>query len=262
MKMMHWIVKDDCKYNPLSVTDLPMDSSLLSPPVTDPRDKKKFYFADTPQRRALILLARTLFLPVMKYDVTGLENFPREGAVIVAANHVTSFDVFPMQFALPRVIFYMAKSELFKNPIMDVLIRNLSGFPVQRGEKDQWAMDHALKILRHGETLGMFPEGTRSRGGGLKVAKTGTAKLAIEAGCPIVPMTIVWSDKFFRKFPRRARVHIQIQPPIEPKPGESPLALTDRLMFTLARSLPVEIRGVYTETPQGFESKIDFEGVE
>jgi len=138
----------------------------LSPPITDPRDKKKFYFADTPQRRALISIARALFLPIMKYDVTGLEHFPREGAVILAANHVTNFDVFPMQFSIPRVIYFMAKSELFKNPIMDVLIRNLSGFPVQRGEKDQWAMDHALKILRHGQTLGMFPEGTRSRGGG------------------------------------------------------------------------------------------------
>jgi len=231
-----------------------MDSSPLSPPVADPRDKKKFYFADTSQRRALILLARALFLPIMKYEVTGLEHIPQEGAVILAANHVTNFDVFPMQFSVPRIIFFMGKAELFKNPIMDLLIRNLSGFPVQRGEKDQWAMDHALKILRHGQTLGMFPEGTRSRGGGLKVAKTGTAKLSIEAGCPIVPMTIVGSDKFFKQFPHRARVHIQILRPIMPEAGESPLALTDRLMFALAKALPKEMRGVYTETPMGFES--------
>ena len=231
-----------------------MHSSPLSPPVTDPRDKKKFYFADTSQRRALILLARALFLPFMKYEVSGLENFPREGAVIVAANHVASFDVFPMQFCLPRVIFFMGKAELFKNPVMDVLLRNLSGFPVQRGEKDQWAMEHALKVLRHGQTLGMFPEGTRSRGSGLKVAKTGTAKLSIEAGCPIVPMAITGSDKFFTKLPHRARVHIQILPPIMPDPDENPLALTDRLMFTLAQALPKGMRGVYAETPEGFES--------
>lgn len=226
----------------------------LSPPVADPRDKKKFYFADTSQRRALIAFARLLFLPLMKYEVSGLENFPRDGAVILAANHVTNFDVFPMQFSIPRVIFYMAKAELFKNPIMDVLVRNLSGFPVQRGEKDQWAMEHALKVLRHGQTLGMFPEGTRSRGGGLKVAKTGTAKLSLEAGCPILPMTIIGSDQFFKRFPHRAHVHIRILPPIMPASGESPLALTDRLMFTLAKALPKEMRGVYTETPQGFSS--------
>ena len=231
-----------------------MDSSLHTPPVIDPRDKKKFYFADTPQRRVLIRIARFLFLPLMKYEVTGLEHLPREGAVILAANHVTNFDVFPMQFSVPRVIFFMGKAELFKNPIMDVLVRNLSGFPVQRGEKDQWAMDHALKVLRHGQTLGMFPEGTRSRGGGLKVAKTGTAKLSIEAGCPILPMAIIGSDKFFKQFLHRARVHIQILPPILPKVGESPLALTDRLMFMLAKALPKEMRGVYTETPTGFDT--------
>jgi 1-acyl-sn-glycerol-3-phosphate acyltransferase len=146
----------------------------------------------------------------------------------------------------------MAESELFKNPIMDVLIRNLSGFPVQRGERDQWAMDHALKILRHGQTLGMFPEGTRSKGSGLKVAKTGTAKLAIEAGCPIVPMAIVGSDRFFKRLPHRARVQILILPPILPNPDESPLALTDRLMFTLAQALPESMRGVYKEIPAGF----------
>ena len=183
-----------------------------------------------------------------------LENFPREGAVILAANHVTNFDVFPMQFSVPRVIFYMAKAELFRNPVMDVLIRNLSGFPVQRGEKDQWAMNHALKVLRQGQTLGMFPEGKRSQGRGLQVAKTGTAKLAIEAGCPIVPMAIVGSDKFFKKLSHRARVHIQILPPITPKPNDSPLALTDRLMFNLAQALPKEMRGVYAETPEGFDS--------
>lgn len=231
-----------------------MDSSLLAPPTTDPRDKKQFYFADTPQRRALVAFARLLFLPLMQYEATGLEHFPREGAVIVAANHVTNFDVFPMQFSLPRVIFFMGKAELFKNPVVDVLARNLSGFPVQRGEKDQWAMNHALKVLHHGQTLGMFPEGTRSRGGGLKVAKTGTAKLSLEAGCPIVPMTIVGSDRFFKRFPHRARVRIQVLPPILPKPDESPLALTDRLMFTLARGLPEDMRGVYTETPHGFET--------
>ena len=231
-----------------------MDSALQSPPTPDSRDKKKYHLSDTPQRRALVAFARTLFVPIMKYEVTGLEHFPRDGAVIIAANHVTNFDVFPMQFALPRVIFFMGKAELFKNPFVDLLARNLGGFPVNRGEKDLWAMDHALKVLHHGQTLGMFPEGTRSRGGGLKVAKTGTAKLSLEAGCPILPMAIVGSDHFFKRFPHRARVHIQVLPPILPRPGESPLALTDRLMFTLARALPREMRGVYTETPQGFDS--------
>jgi len=229
-----------------------MDSTTLATPDIDPRDKKKFYFADTPQRRALVALARSLFNLVMKMEVSGLEHFPREGPVILVANHVTDFDVFPIQFALPRPIFLMGKAELFENPLMGFLLRNLSGFPVKRGEKDQWAMRHAAKVLNHGQTLGMFPEGTRSKGRGLAVAKTGSARLAIEADCPILPMAIVGSDQFFKRFPRRALFQLTLLPPLLPKPGENPLALTDRLMFTLAQALPEDMRGVYAERPMGF----------
>jgi 1-acyl-sn-glycerol-3-phosphate acyltransferase len=229
-----------------------MDSTTHATPELDPRDKKKFYFTDTPQRRALVGLVRSLFKLVMTMDVTGLENFPRRGPVILAANHVTNFDVFPMQFALPRPIFFMGKAELFRNPLMDVLLRNLSGFPVNRGEKDLWAMRHAAKVLRHGQTLGMFPEGTRSKGKGLAVAKTGAARLALDANCPIVPMAVVGSDQFFKRFPHRTRVQLTLLPPLMPKPGENPLVLTDRLMFTLAQALPEDMRGVYAELPEGF----------
>ncbi len=230
-----------------------MDSTTPATPAVDPRNKKKFYFADTPQRRALVAFAHSLFSLVMELEVFGLENFPRQGAVILAANHVTNFDVFPMQFALPRPIFFMGKAELFRNPIMDVLLRNLSGFPVNRGEKDLWAMRHAAKVLKHGLTLGMFPEGKRSKGKGLAVAKTGTARLAIGAACPIVPMIVLRSDQFFKRFPRRASVKITLLPPLLPDRRENPLALTDRLMFSLAAALPEEMRGAYAELPQEFE---------
>ena len=233
-----------------------MDSTTLATPETDPRDKKKYYFADTRQRRAMIAILRFLFNFVMKMEVVGLEDFPREGALILVANHVTNFDVFPMQFALPRPIFFMGKAELFKNPLMDLIIRNLSGFPVHRGEKDQWAMRHAAKVLNHGQILGMFPEGTRSKGKGLAVAKSGAARLAIEANCPIVLMAVAGSDQLFKRFPRRTCVRIKLLPPLWPREGENPLALTDRMMFTLAQALPAEMRGVYAEVPEGFEMKM------
>jgi 1-acyl-sn-glycerol-3-phosphate acyltransferase len=231
-----------------------MDAPHLSSPEADPRDKKHYYLADTFQRRALVGFVRLLFAPVMRMEVSGLEHLPREGAVILAANHVTNFDVFPMQFALPRVIFFMGKAELFRNPVMDIILRNLSAFPVNRGEKDGWAMRHAARVLQHGHLLGMFPEGTRSKGRGLSVAKTGTARMALEAKCPILPVAVRGSDQFFRRFPRRTEVHIAVLPLLYPKANETPLALTDRLMFTLAQALPREMRGVYTETPEGFDS--------
>lgn len=229
-----------------------MDSSALTTPEIDPRDGKKFYFSDTPQRRTMVGILRFFFGLMMRLEVTGQEHMPREGAIILAANHVTNFDVFAMQFALTRPIFFMGKAELFQNPLMDVVLRNLSGFPVRRGEKDIWAMRHAAKVLAHGQVLGMFPEGKRSKGGGLSLAKTGAARLALEAQCPIVPLTVVGSDRFFKYFPHRTRVQIAVLPPLFPRPGDTPLALTDRLMFTLARALPEEMRGVYAQLPEGF----------
>lgn len=229
-----------------------MDTAIPPAIDSDSRPRRKYYLAETPQRRALISVLRAVFSTIMRMEVSGSENLPREGAGIVVANHVTNFDVFPMQFSLPRPIFFMGKAELFKNPIMDLALRNLSAFPVTRGDKDMWAMRHASKILKQGQWLGMFPEGTRSKGKGLTVAKTGTARMAIEAGCPILPMAMIGTDKFFRQFPRRARVVVKILPPLTPMKNESPLALTDRLMFTLAQALPVSMRGVYASPPEGF----------
>jgi 1-acyl-sn-glycerol-3-phosphate acyltransferase len=221
----------------------------------DARDSKQFTFEMTPFRAVITAILAGVFRLLMKMEVTGLENLPLDGAVIVAANHVTNFDVFPMQLSLPRPIFFMGKAELFKNPVMDAALRNLGAFPVHRGEKDRWATRHAEKVLQHSQTLGMFPEGTRSRNGGLNVAKTGTARLAIEAGAPIVPMAITGTDQFFKRFPRRARVTVSLLPPLLPHPGETPLALTDRLMFALAGGLPEAMRGVYAEIPEGFRDK-------
>ncbi|MBI3739376.1 MAG: 1-acyl-sn-glycerol-3-phosphate acyltransferase [Chloroflexi bacterium] len=218
----------------------------------DPRDRKTFYFHATPLRKLTVWLLDHIFRLFMVMDVRGLENFPMDGAVIVASNHVGNFDVFPMQLALPRPIFFMGKAELFKFSLIDILFRNFGAFPVYRGEKDAWALRHARKVLDHGQTLGMFPEGTRSKGRGLGVAKTGTARLAIEANCPIVPMALVGVDRFFARFPHRARVIVTFLSPLLPKPDETPLALTDRLMFALASALPEDLRGVYAEMPRGF----------
>lgn len=230
----------------MDLTDI---SSALD---ADPRDRKRFFFHATFLRKAVVAVLRPIFSLFMDMRVEGLEHFPPDGPVIVACNHVTNFDVFPMQLALPRPIFYMGKMELFQNPVTDILFRNLGAFPVNREKKDPWAYNHALKVLAHGQTLGMFPEGTRSKGRGLGVAKTGVARMSIETGAPILPMALTGSDQFFKRFPRRARVTVRLLPPILPHPGETPLALTDRLMFTLAAALPPEMRGVYAERPKGF----------
>lgn len=221
------------------------------------RDRQRFFFHATPLRRFIVALARLIFRLFMKMEVVGLENFPLGGPVIVAANHVTNFDVFPMQLSLPRPIFFMSKAELFRVPVVEAVFRNLGAFPVHRGGRDEWARAHAARVLEHGQTLGMFPEGTRSRGRGLTVAKTGSARLAIETGCPLVPMAIIGTDRFFRNFPRRTRVTVCLLPPLLPRALDTPISLTERLMFTLAASLPPDMRGVYAEMPQGFKIQSD-----
>jgi 1-acyl-sn-glycerol-3-phosphate acyltransferase len=217
----------------------------------DPRDRKKYYLKDSSTRRFIFWLIRIFFDSVAVMKLEGRENFPLDGPVIIAANHVTNFDAFPMQFAAPRAICFMGKAELF-NTLLDPLLRVLCAFPVNRGEKDEWALRHAHKVLAHGHALGMFPEGTRSKGKGLAMAKTGTARMAIEMNCPIIPMTVIGTDMVFRGFPHRSHMTIKLLPPILPNSNDTPLSLTDRLMFTLAAGLPESMRGVYAEIPKGF----------
>jgi 1-acyl-sn-glycerol-3-phosphate acyltransferase len=211
----------------------------------DPRDQEQFVFHATPLRRFVVWALRLLFRPIMKMEVRGLENVPAQGALIVASNHNSNWDVIPMQLALPRTIFFMGKAELFTFPLLDAVFRNCGAFPVRRGEKDAWAMRHAGRILEHGQTLGMFPEGHRSRGTGLGAAKTGTARLALQSHRPVLPMAITGSDRFFGAFPARTRVTIILLPLLYAGSGEDPQAFTDRLMCAIASALPPERRGAY-----------------
>jgi 1-acyl-sn-glycerol-3-phosphate acyltransferase len=221
--------------------------------LADPRDKKTYFLKNTTTRQILTPLVYRLFLLLSDIHVNGLENLPPTGGVILASNHLTNFDVFPMQFALPRLIFFMGKAELFNNPLLDPILRRMGGFPVHRGHRDEWALRHAASVLENGQVLGIFPEGKRSKGQGLHSAKTGAARLAIEAGCPVVPMGIKGTEGLFNEFPWRGAVHIRIGEPLIPDPYESPIALTDRIMYAIANLLPLNLRGVYAEKARGFE---------
>ncbi len=224
----------------------------LSLHLQDPRDLKTYYFHMTPIRRVVTPILDGLFHFIAITDVKGVGNLPSSGPVVVAANHLTNYDVFPLQFVLPRPIFYMAKEELFRNSFMDWLLRQLGGFPVYRGAKDEWAMNHARRVLENGQVLGIFPEGTRSYGQGLGPAKTGAARLALEMSCPIVPVALHGPQYLFRHFPRRTKIKLTIGAPIQPEADETALSLTDRLMFAMADMLPPEARGIYRYRPPGF----------
>jgi 1-acyl-sn-glycerol-3-phosphate acyltransferase len=146
----------------------------------------------------------------------------------------------------------MGKAELFENPVLDTILRQLGGFPVQRGSRDEWAIRHAQQVIEHGQVLGIFPEGKRNHGRGLRAGKTGAARLAIANDCPIVPLAVNGTQRLFKGGLQRLPVTITHGWPILPRPHESAFALTDRLMFDLSRMLPPEQRGVYALHPPGF----------
>jgi 1-acyl-sn-glycerol-3-phosphate acyltransferase len=230
-----------------------MTDNLHLEPKNDPRNQQKFVFHTTLVRRITIAVLKISLPLFMKREISGAENLPAKGPVVLASNHLTNYDVFPIQLSLPRPLFFMAKAELHQNSLLDSWLRQMGAFPVQRGSGDEWAINHAHKVLDKEQVLAIFPEGTRSKGRGLRPAKTGAARFALYADCPILPVAIDGTEKLFKNFPNRTRVTIQIGTPIYPEEGESPLALTDRLMFTLADMLPTELRGVYANRPTGFD---------
>ncbi len=183
---------------------------------------------------------------VMDLHVRGAENVPTQAACVLAVNHLTMYDVLPIQLALPtRPVFFMAKEELFRNPFTDLLFRSLLAFPVRRGGRDEWAMDFALQLLRNGQMVGIFPEGTRSYGHGLGRGKSGAARLALTAGCPILPMSLSGTHTLFKSVNRRAEINVSIGSALIPQAHEDVDDLTERTMQAIAAMLPDEIQGRY-----------------
>jgi len=246
-------VDSDNKLQTLSPSidlDLRLSPENLSGP--DPRDRKTYYTHTTPLRR----LAQPVMVAVIRMlasiQASGTENLPRRGPVILASNHLTNFDVPILQAALRRPIFFMGKAELYRQPVIDWGLRQLGSFPVERGAHDMWALQQAERVLCAGQVLGMFPEGKRNKGNGLRPAKTGVARLSIKLDCPILPVGLHGPQYMLRHFPRRTSVSAVFGELIYPEKGDTPLSLTDRMMFEIAALLPSEQRGVYAFHPSGF----------
>ena len=142
-------------------------------------------------------LFRLIFYTVFRVRVYGRENIPTEGAVILAANHASNIDPPLMASLIDRPVSYMAKIELFENPIFGAAIRRCHAFPVKRGESDRGAIKAAVNVLKEGRVLGLFPEGTRSKTGELRKAEAGVALIAAMTGAPIVPVAILNSHRIF-----------------------------------------------------------------
>lgn len=146
-------------------------------------------------------LFRFLF-PIVNYlarllaivTVTGTENVPRGGGVLLVSNHLTNYDALFLGMTIKRLPHFMAKTELYRNPVISWIIRHLGAFPVRRGEADRAALRQAEALLRGGRIVGIFPEGHRSRAAAMQAGQGGIALLARRSGVPILPVAITGSE--------------------------------------------------------------------
>ena len=209
-------------------------------------------------RRFVVLLAKFLFtIYIRKFEVVGREHVPLEGPLILASNHVNNVDPPAITLAVPRFPMFMAKQEMTTWPILGPAIRMFGAFPVRRGGADLSAIRAASEVVNEGNMVVMFPEGTRSRTGGLTKGHPGTALIARRTGAPILPVavtgteTIAWPWLFIKPLSIK---HVKVTigepfrlPPVERIDGDAAAAATGVIMRRIAALLPPQHRGVYAD---------------
>jgi 1-acyl-sn-glycerol-3-phosphate acyltransferase len=203
------------------------------------------------------VLLRIVFRLLATIEIIGLENVPRQGQLITAGNHTSWLDPLLVGAFVPRRIVFMSKKENLANPVMRFFVRSYGVFSVDRGNVDRAAISRTDEVLEAGGTLGMFPEGHRSRTGELQRAKAGTALVAIRHNAPLLPISIANAHKgLFAPYLHGKRPHLRMVvgepftlPTVEGEAiGKEMLArLTDELMRPIARNLPVEQQGYYKQ---------------
>jgi 1-acyl-sn-glycerol-3-phosphate acyltransferase len=191
-------------------------------------------------RPSLHALCRAYF----KLDLRGTEHIPTEGPLIIVPNHQTFADPPLVTIAVRRPIHYMAWNRLFAIPVFATLIRRLRAFPVEIEASGGRAVREAVRLLRAGEALMIFPEGGRTLDGRLQPFKLGAFRLAVAHDTPVLPVTISGAWEAWppgRKFPRRGRITITYHPPEHPKRGadsrDAARDLRDRVVAVISAGL-------------------------
>ena len=215
------------------------------------------------------LLARFVLRPlvfvVFRPKVTGRENVPLSGPVILASNHLSFIDSIAIPLMAPRKVAYLAKAEYWRGPgfggwLSRTLFTALGALPVEReaSRAAQAALDTAMGVLRAGGAFGIYPEGTRSRDGRLGRGKTGVAWLALTADCPVVPVAVAGTDKIQpvgARWPRPHRVYVTFGEPLTfpehrglANKGKARREVTDTVMEAIA-ALSGQEKAGWGDTP-------------
>jgi 1-acyl-sn-glycerol-3-phosphate acyltransferase len=185
--------------------------------------------------------------------VEGLDNLPKEGPFILAANHVSMVDAPLVMTVLPRRTIVFAGERLRESAVFNWFLSDLANaIYIRRGVGDLEALERGLAVLRAGGALAMGPEGGISQTAALREGHTGVAYLATRADVPVVPVAAFGQEKLTQQWRRLQRppVHVRIGEPLRFPAGEHEgirlRAYTDQVMRALAELLPQEYRGIYT----------------
>lgn len=219
----------------------PADSASRSAREGEFGDLRKGTLQGTPFRIAraiLLVLARVL----LRMRIEGVEHVPREGGVVVIANHLHNADPLLIAIACPRPVHFMAKRELMTVPIIGRIIRLGGTFPIDRGRGDRTAIRRAEATVNQGIALGMFPEGTRSRSRQIERALPGAGLIALRGNAPIVPVAVTGSERLPFNGSKGGRRAVR-------GPGQSGV----RIVFGEPFRLPSHIDGKRTTADQAVE---------
>jgi len=185
------------------------------------------------------LLVFPIFRFLFRGQTIGISNLPKTGGVVVVSNHGSHLDPPILGHALGRPVAFMAKSELFRVPILASIISACGAYPVKRGAGDREALRTASNRLNEGWATGVFLDGTRQENGRVNDPKAGAALLAARTGSPILPVAIVNSHRAFPKgslLPRFVSIHLRVGELIQPpktKKREDLLSTTKEIQISI-----------------------------
>ncbi|MGR9049907.1 lysophospholipid acyltransferase family protein [Halobacillus faecis] len=143
-------------------------------------------------------LCSIILYPMYRIKTVGKKNIPAEGPVIICSNHISNIDPPVVGITSSRNIYFLAKEELFKNPVIGGILKKVHAFPIKRGMRDRNALRKGLDILKEGHALGLFPEGTRQKSGEIGKGLAGAGFFALRSEAAIVPCAIIGPYKKFR----------------------------------------------------------------
>lgn len=195
----------------------------------------------------------------IRFDIRGAEHLPEHGGAVLASNHVSYLDFMFVGYAARghhrRLVRFMAKQAVFDNRISGPLMRGMRHIPVDRSAGAA-AYRHAVDALRRGELVGVFPEQTISRSFVPRPMKSGAARMALEAGVPLIPVVTwgghrIWTSGRKPNWKQRGvPVTVWVDEPLPTVPGETAAEMTDRLATRL-RELVDEALAAYPDRPEG-----------